>query len=123
MRSLDLGEPNNCRMPALASQDPTTQPKNTTPPAAAMPLMQRLVKLMGLAPDATEEALMDALQAMLKGAAKPDPKDCMPVAAVTAMMRERGEERLALEAGRATEKVNAALRQGEIGRASCRERV
>ena len=30
------------------------------------------------------------------------------------MMRERGAERLALEAGRATEKVNAALRQGFI---------
>ena len=104
----------NLHLTALASQDSTMQPQTTTQPAAAMPLMQRLVKLLGLAPDATEEALIDALEAMLTGAAKPDPKEYMPVAAVTAMMRERGRERVALAEGRATEKVNAALRQGYI---------
>jgi len=103
----------NLYLTALASQDPTMQPQTTTPTNPA-PLMQRLLKLLGLAPDATEEALIDALEAMLKGTAKPDPKDYMPVAAVTAMMRERSAERVELAEGRATEKVNAALRQGYI---------
>ena len=101
----------NLHLTALASQDPTMQPQTTAPPS---PLMQRLVKLLGLAPDASEEALIAALEAALKDRAKPDPKDYMPVEAVTAMMRERSVERLAHEEGRAIEKVNAALRQGYI---------
>jgi len=108
----------NLYLTALASQDPTMQPttalKTGPQTGPKSPLMQRLVKLLGLAPDATEEALIEALEAMLKERTKPDPAEYMPVEAVTAMMRERSVERLAHQEGRAVEKVNAALRQGYI---------
>lgn len=112
----------NLHLTALASQDATMQPQITPDAKAApdpAPLLQSLISLMGLAPDASDEAVIAALVAMLKGGAKPtdrkpDPKEYMPVAAVQAMMRERSAERVQFAEGRAQEKVNAAFRQGYI---------
>lgn len=104
----------NLHLTALASQDPAMQSKPSNPNASAAPLMQRLIELLGLAPDATEAMLIEALNKLLMERAKPDPKDYMPVAAVQAMMRERGEERAVFAMGRAQEKVEDAVRQGYI---------
>ena len=77
----------NLHLKALARQEPDMTPD--APDAAQ--LMQSLVKMLGLGPDATKEGVLAALVEALagKGAAKPDPKKYVPVAAVQAMMRER----------------------------------
>jgi phage I-like protein len=104
----------NLYLTALASQDPTMQPNTAPKTGPKSPLMQRLVKLLGLAADADEEAMLAGLEEALKDRTKPDPAEYMPVETVAAMMRERQVERQEMEEGRATEKVNAALRQGYI---------
>ena len=102
----------NLHLKALASQEPDMTPD--APDAAQ--LLQSLVKMLGLGPDATEEDVLAALVEALagKGAAKPDPKKYVPVAAVQAMMRERNTEQAELAESRAVDKVKSAMSKGYL---------
>jgi len=110
----------NLYLTALASQedqmDPTKMPPkpgaNDFPakPGAAEPAS--LADLLGLPPETPAKAIMAKLKEKL--AAEPDPAKYMPVEAVQSMLESRREERLALSAAQAEEKVNRATRDGYL---------
>lgn len=103
---------------ALASQerpmiDPKSKPATNPGTSLRAPLFVRLMKVLNLGPEATEEEALDALEAWLsEKEAQPDPKKFVPMEAVAEMLRDRQFEKAVMAEGQATEKVNAAIRKG-----------
>ncbi|NEX47737.1 phage protease [Pseudotabrizicola algicola] len=108
----------NLHLKALASQEaPMLDPKTKANPnpetGPVSPLIARLAKVLNPSPDATEEEVMDALEAWLtEKEAKPDPKKFIPVEAVQQMLQERHLEKSVMAEGQAQQKVNDAIRKG-----------
>lgn len=101
---------------ALASQEtPMLDPKKKPAPETSLrsPLIERLMKVLNLSPEATEEELPDSLEAWLaEKEAKPDPKKFVPVEAVAQMLQDRQPERATMAESQAVEKVGTAIRAG-----------
>jgi phage I-like protein len=71
------------------------------------------MQVLNLAPDATEEEALDALEAWLaEKATMPDPKKFVPVEAVQQMLQERHLQNSVMAEGNAVQKVNEAMRKG-----------
>lgn len=105
---------------ALASQDHTMQGQQTATnkpdagkasPSAQNALIGVLFKHLGLAPDATEEEALEALENWL-ASAKPDPKKFVPVEAVAEMLRERNVEQAVMSEDHANRLVNSVIEDG-----------
>ena len=102
----------NLYLTALASQEtPMLHPNKPQSPEAAN-LAAELAKLLQLPADTPVQDLVAKVAELLKAA--PDPARFVPIEAVQDMLSDRRSERATLSAGRATEKVNAAVRQGYI---------
>lgn len=111
----------NLHLKALASQEPPmTAPRTAMAPPApqppansARPLLSRLMQLLKLDPDATEEEALEALETWLaEKADNPDPKRFVPVEAVTQMLQERRLEKAVMSESQAVAKVEAAINSG-----------
>lgn len=117
----------NLYLTALASQEDQMDPTKTPPkpgatdfpgkPGAAEPasladFVAVLADLLGLPPETPPKAILAKLKEKLT--AEPDPAKYMPVEAVQSMLESRREERLALSAAQAEEKVSRATRDGYL---------
>ena len=87
-------------------------PPNKPQSPEAANLAAELAKLLQLPADTPVQDLLAKAAELLK--ASPDPAKFMPIEAVQEMLSDRRSERATLSAGRATEKVNAAVRQGYL---------
>ena len=109
----------NLHLTALANQDdqmtPETIPADKTAAKPAAPgRYARLAEALKLSPDATEEEMLAALMALLKGKDDPDPAKFVPVATVQAMLSERNLSLATASEERANQKVEEALRSGHL---------
>ena len=102
----------NLYLTALASQETPMLPPNKPQTPEAADLVAALAKLLNLPADTPAEDLMAKVAELLK--APPDPAKFVPIEAVQDMMSDQRSERATLSAGRATDKVNAAVRQGYL---------
>lgn len=76
--------------------------------------MARLVELLKLDEGASEDDILQALEAMLSKGDKPDPEKYVPMEAVRDMMRDRKASATAASRDRAEAKVAKALAEGHI---------
>ena len=90
------------------------RPAQKTDTAAKPPTFARLAAALKLPADATEDDMIAALMALLKGDDAPDPAKYVPVATVQAMLAERNLNLATLSEGRTQAKVDEALRSGHI---------
>ena len=105
----------NLHLTALANQECIMTPKTDTQnPATSMPRFARLAEALKLPADATEDDMIAALMALLKGDVAPDPAKYVPVATVQAMLAERNLNLATMSESRAQSKVAEALRCGHI---------
>jgi phage I-like protein len=118
----------NLHLKALATQEapmlnpktrpatPPNSPQNPNPGTSLRsPLIVRLMKVLNLAPDATEEELMDSLEAWLNDQdKKPDPKEYVPVATVQAMLAATNLQKAVMSKNQAAAKVEDSIRRSLI---------
>ena len=97
----------NLQLTALAAQEDTMANSDMT-------FMQRLATTLKLAPDATADAILAALEEVMIKGATPDPKEYAPVAAMAELLRDRNTRIATLSEGAAAVKVEDALRKGYI---------
>ena len=90
------------------------RPAQKTDTAANPPTFARLAAALKLPADATEDDMIAALMALLKGDDTPDPSKYVSVATVQAMLAERNLNLATMSEGRAQAKVDEALRNGHI---------
>jgi phage I-like protein len=102
----------NLYLTALASQETPMLPPNKPQTPEAVNLAAELAKLLKLPADTPVQDLMAKVADLLK--AVPDPAKFVPIEAVQDMLSDRRSERATLSAGRATDKVHAAVRQGYL---------
>ena len=96
-----------------ANQETAMDAKPTPGTSPRSPLLDRLMKALNLAPDATEQEALDALEAWLadKGGA-PGPKKFVPVEVVAEMICHRHFKRATLAEDHAVAMVNSAVSEG-----------
>ena len=96
----------NLELTALAAQEDAMK--------TDMTFMQRLATTLKLAPDATADAILAALEEVMIKGATPDPKEYAPVAAMAELLRDRNTRIATMSESAATAKVDDALRKGYI---------
>ena len=89
-------------IPATEKQGSTGKP----------PTFARLAAALKLPADATEDDIIAALMALVKGDDTPDPAKYVPVATVQAMLTEQNLNLATTSEGRAQAKVEGALQSG-----------
>ena len=105
----------NLHLTALANQEDAMNPQAEKPDTAAKaPTFCRLATALKLPADASEDDMIAAFMALLKGDETPDPAKYVPVATVQAMLAERNLHLATMSEGRAQAKVDEALRSGHI---------
>lgn len=97
----------NLQLTALASEE--DQMDKDKPP-----FMQRLAEMLGLDTSATEDDVLAAITDMMKKVEEPDPSKFVPMDAMQAAMRDRGNATTMMAQERTQSKVNDALRRGYI---------
>lgn len=96
----------NLHLTALASQE-ETMTNDTT-------FKTRVATLLKLKPDSSDEALLSALEKIIGGNSKPDPKKYVPIEALQEALLERNTGHAAMNEDRAAAKVDEALQGGYI---------
>ena len=105
----------NLHLTALAKQeDAMNRPAPKSETTAKPQSFSRLAAALKLPADATEDDMIAALMALLKGEETPDPAKYVPVATVQAVLAERNLNLATMSEGRAKAKVDEALRSGHI---------
>ena len=95
--------------------DKTKTPEATNGTSPRPKIMDRLLKVLNLGPDTTEEEALDALEAWLSGRSEnPDPKKFVPAEAVAEMLRSQNLQAATATEQQAAARVDSAIRKGQL---------
>lgn len=104
----------NLHLTALAREETDMPDAPKITPDAKLPLVQRLAKLLGLAPDADEAEVAAAIADLVGEKASPDPARFVPVEAMQDLLRDRNARLATMSARAVSGRVEDALRRGFI---------